>query len=137
MLRAHGLTANAARVAIVVAGAEAAADAAVALHGASPSTRKASLGIMIGDKTCWDRGYGTDAILTILRFAFDEMNLHRVWLQVHDDNARAIACYKKCGFVEEGRLRHDRYRHGTYHDTIEMGILDHEYRTLYSASHLE
>jgi RimJ/RimL family protein N-acetyltransferase len=32
---------------------------------------------MIGDKTCWDRGYGTDAILTLLRFAFDEMNLHR------------------------------------------------------------
>jgi RimJ/RimL family protein N-acetyltransferase len=103
----------------------------VSLGGTNPSSRRAEMGIMIGDKTCWDRGYGTDAIRTILRFGFDEMNLHRIYLHVHDDNARAIACYKKCGFVEEGRLRHDRYRGGAYHDSLVMGILEDEFRSLY------
>jgi ribosomal-protein-alanine N-acetyltransferase len=48
---------------------------------------------MIGDKAFWSRGYGTNAIPTMLRFAFDELNLHRVQLEVHEENARAIACY--------------------------------------------
>ena len=93
--------------------------------------RYAELFITIGEKSCWGRGYGTDAILTLLRFAFDEMNLHRVALEVHEDNARAIACYRKCGFVEEGRLRHDRFRRGEYRDTLVMGVLSHEFRALH------
>jgi RimJ/RimL family protein N-acetyltransferase len=103
----------------------------IGLHAVNGENRKASLGIMIGDKEYWGRGYGTDAILTLLRFAFDEMNLNRVWLEVHDDNARAIACYKKCGFVEEGRLRQDRYKGGAYHDTLVMGVLVDEFRALH------
>jgi RimJ/RimL family protein N-acetyltransferase len=102
----------------------------VGIHDYSAESRKACLGIMIGDKTCWDHGYGTDAILTLLGFAFDEMNLHRVWLEVHADNARAIACYHKCGFLEEGRKRDDRYRGGRYIDTVVMGILEEEFRGL-------
>jgi RimJ/RimL family protein N-acetyltransferase len=102
----------------------------IGLEGISAESRKAVLGIMIGDKTCWNRGFGTDAILALLRFAFDEINLHRVWLEVHADNARAQACYRKCGFVEEGRKRHDRYRGGVYVDTIVMGVLEDEYRAL-------
>ena len=69
----------------------------IGLHGVGAEDRKATLGIMIGAKDCWNQGYGTDAILTLLHFGFDEMNLHRVGLTVHDDNARAIACYRKCG----------------------------------------
>jgi RimJ/RimL family protein N-acetyltransferase len=102
----------------------------VGLHEVKAEDRKAILGIMIGEKDCWSQGYGTDAILTVLRFAFDEMNLNRVELVVHDDNARAIACYRKCGFVEEGRLRQDRYKHGGYHDTLVMGVLADEFRAL-------
>ena len=102
----------------------------IGLHEARPNSRKASLGIMIGDKEHWSRGYGTDAILTLLRFVFEEMNLNRVWLEVHEDNARAIACYRRCGFVEEGRLRQDRYRGGRYLDTLVMGILVDEFQAL-------
>ncbi|HEX5367978.1 MAG TPA: GNAT family protein [Dehalococcoidia bacterium] len=103
----------------------------VALHEVSLLSGKAILGIMIGDKSCWSRGYGTDAIVTLLRFAFDDMNLHRVALEVHEENARAIACYRKCGFVEEGRLRHDRFRRGEYRDTLIMGVLADEFRVLH------
>lgn len=102
----------------------------IGLHDVRPLSTKATLGIMIGDKSCWSQGYGTDAILTLLRFVFDEMNLHRVALEVHEENARAIACYHKCGFVEEGRLRDDRFRRGEYRDTLIMGILASEFRAL-------
>jgi RimJ/RimL family protein N-acetyltransferase len=56
-----------------------------------PEDRKATLGIMIGEKDCWSKGYGTDALMTLLRFAFDEMNLNRVELGVLDQNVRARA----------------------------------------------
>ena len=92
-----------------------------------PEDRKAQLAIMIGDKACWSKGYGTDAILTLLRFAFDEMNLNRVWLSVHDSNERAIACYKKCGFQQEGRLRQERFKDGRYGDVLIMGLLREEF----------
>jgi RimJ/RimL family protein N-acetyltransferase len=65
--------------------------------------------------------------MTMLHNAFEELNLNRVWLEVHDFNARAIACYRKCGFIEEGRLRQDRYRNGEYGDTIVMGLLRDEF----------
>ena len=103
------------------------------LTNTRPEDRKAALGIMIGDKDFWSRGYGTDAVVTLLRFAFDEMNLRRVMLHTDERNARAIACYRKCGFVEEGRLRQDRYAHGRYWDTIVMAVLADEFRALHGS----
>ncbi len=85
--------------------------------------RQAVLGIVIGEKEYWDNGYGTEAITTLLRFAFEEMNLHRVSLRVFDYNQRAIRCYEKCGFMQEGRLRQARFHGGEYHDELVMGIL--------------
>ena len=85
---------------------------------------------MIGEKDCWGRGYGTDAIRALLRFAFREMNLNRVWLTTGENNPRALACYRKCGFREEGHLRQDRYLEGRYWDTILMGILREEFEAL-------
>src|SRR5262245_50367015 len=61
------------------------------LRDGRPEDRKATFGIAIGDKDFWSRGYGTDATLTLLRFAFGEMNLHRIELHVDERNARAVA----------------------------------------------
>lgn len=97
------------------------------IHDASPEHRKGTLGIVIGEKEYWGRGYGTDAVRCLLRLAFQRMNLHRVELTVLDLNERARACYRKCGFVEEGRLRQDRFVDGRYVDTIVMGILREEW----------
>jgi RimJ/RimL family protein N-acetyltransferase len=101
------------------------------LHDGQPENRRASLGIMIGDKDYWSNGYGSDAIITLLRFGFHEMNLNRVWLHVYDFNERAQACYKKVGFVAEGTLRENSYREGRYVDTITMGILRSEFDALH------
>jgi RimJ/RimL family protein N-acetyltransferase len=104
------------------------------LHQLSAEDSKAGLGIMIGDKAYWSNGYGSDAIITLLRFAFDEMNLNRVWLHVYDFNDRAVACYQKCGFQIEGRLRQHNYAEGRYFDSIVMGCLRDEFRALHGSA---
>ena len=87
----------------------------------------AELGIFIGEKQVWGQGYGTDAVLTLLDFAFNEMNLHRIALHVMAFNQRAIRCYEKCGFVLEGTEREVVFRGGRYHDQLIMGILREEF----------
>ena len=102
----------------------------VAFHAINWLNRSAGLGITIGDKSFWGRGYGTDAMRVMMLLGFDKMNLHRLWLHVYDYNQRAIASYERCGFKREGVLRSDRFYRGSYHDTIVMGILESEYRAL-------
>ena len=65
-----------------------------------------------------------------MRFAFEEMNLNRVYLTTDENNSRALACYRKCGFREEGRLRQDRFLEGRYWDTIVMGVLREEFENM-------
>jgi RimJ/RimL family protein N-acetyltransferase len=89
--------------------------------------RHAELGIVIGEKAYWGQGYGSDAVRTLLRFGFEEMNLHRVFLRVYEDNARGIRAYEKCGFRHEGRLREANYRKGRYWDELVMGVLNDEF----------
>ncbi|MEX0785376.1 MAG: GNAT family protein [Dehalococcoidia bacterium] len=101
------------------------------LHRMHSEDRKAGLGVMIGNKEYWGNGYGTDAITTLLRFAFYEQNLNRVWLTVFDDNDRAMACYRKCGFVEEARQRQDVYMEGRYRDVLFMGVLRRDFDALH------
>jgi RimJ/RimL family protein N-acetyltransferase len=104
------------------------------LFDARAEDRKAELGITIGEKDCWSQGYGADAVVTVVRFAFEEMSLLRVWLTTFEFNERAIACYRKAGFHEEARLRQDAFRHGRYWDVLEMGILRDEFEALHSAA---
>jgi RimJ/RimL family protein N-acetyltransferase len=98
----------------------------VGLHRINWKDRNAELGIVIGEKAYWDQGYGGDAICTLLRFAFREINLHRVYLRVDADNARAIRCYEKAGFRLEGALRDNVFRDGVYHDQQMMSVLASE-----------
>jgi len=97
-------------------------------HLVTPEDRATSLGIMIGEQSHWSRGYGTDAMLTFMRFGFEEMNLNRIELTVDAANARARACYRKCGLTDEARLRQHRFAGGAYGDTVLMGILRSEWR---------
>ena len=90
--------------------------------------RKAELGILIGDKTYWDKGYGTDTLRTLLRHAFETLNLNRVSLRVFESNQRAIKVYERVGFIMEGRLREDRFSQGRFEDTLIMGILRDEWK---------
>ena len=89
--------------------------------------RKATLGIIIGSKMHWDKGYGTDTVRTLLRLCFEELNLMRVCLICDQGNLRAKHAYEKCGFHQEGIMRAFRYKNGAYVDGVLMSILQPEW----------
>ncbi len=100
----------------------------VELDGIAWTHGEGWLGIGLGDRAYWDRGYGTDATRLILGFGFTELNLHRISLTVFDYNARAIQVYRRLGFVEEGRAREFLQRDGRRWDMIFMGLLRSEWQ---------
>jgi RimJ/RimL family protein N-acetyltransferase len=89
----------------------------------------AFVGIGIGERELWGKGYGTDAMRVILRYGFSELNLRRVSLDVFEYNPRGIRSYEKAGFVHEGRLRQYLHRSGRRWDLLFMGILREEWLT--------
>jgi len=90
----------------------------------------AQLGIFIGESGEWGKGYGTDAVNAIVDFAFGELRLERVWLEVWTENPRARRAYEKAGFIHEGTLRNDRYEGGSYTSGDLMAILRSEWEAL-------
>lgn len=85
------------------------------------------VGIFIGDKNYWNKGYGTDAMRILIRFIFEQMNINKIKLNVYEFNPRAVRCYEKCGFKKEGTLRQEIFRDGKYYDQYIMSILREEY----------
>jgi len=98
---------------------------ACSLESIDPRNRSAVLGIWIG-KPFWDRGFGTDAVRTLCRFGFRQMNLYRIGLSVYATNQRGVRAYEKVGFKEEGRRRSAQFVGGRFVDVIEMGLLHDE-----------
>jgi RimJ/RimL family protein N-acetyltransferase len=85
------------------------------------------VGIAIGERDFWGKGYGTEAMQLILRFAFTQVNLRRVTLTVFEYNQRGIHSYEKVGFKHEGRQRGRILREGKRWDILFMGILREEW----------
>lgn len=88
--------------------------------------RHAEIGIFIGEKRFWNQGYGREAVETLVRFGFETLNLHRIWLRVYASNKSAIRCYENAGFKHEGRMREAFYKDGIYIDILIMSILENE-----------
>ncbi len=91
------------------------------------TSRSAEIGISIYNPEYWGKGYGAESLDLLLRFAFLDLNLNRVELEVFDFNKRAYKCYVKVGFKESGRKRKARFIEGKYHDCIIMDILREEW----------
>lgn len=102
----------------------------IGLEVVSWSGRDAFVGLGIGETEYWSKGYGTDVMNLILRYAFTEINLKRVTLTVFEYNPRAIRSYEKAGFQHEGRLRRLLNREGRRWDELFMGILREEWLEL-------
>jgi len=90
--------------------------------------RVGEVGILIGEKHLWNQGYGTEAMLLLLRHGFNTLNLNRIALDVYENNPRAIRSYEKAGFVNEGRKRQAMYKDGKYIDVLQMSVLREEWK---------
>ena len=96
------------------------------LHGVDEHDRRARYAVGLLDSSRLGMGLGSEVTRTVLGYAFDELGLHRVDLRVLAYNTRAIRCYERCGFVEEGREREAAFVDGHWHDDVIMGILQSE-----------
>lgn len=104
------------------------------LHDIDQIDATAEIGIFIGDKASWNKGYGREAMRLLLGYGFDYLSLRNIMLRVFAFNARAIASYRGLGFSEIGRRRSAVKREGTEHDVILMDILDTEFRERYGVT---
>jgi len=103
----------------------------VALGNIDYVNRNAMFSIFIYDKQYRGRGLGLEATHLILDFAFDRLNLHKVYLRTSEEFAAAIKMYEKMGFVKEGVMREQSYFAGKYRDKILYSMLENEYRRHY------
>lgn len=99
--------------------------------------RKATLGIFIGEKSCWNIGIGTEATKLLLDFGFSIINLNNIMLEVYSFNERAIRAYKKCGFKEIGRRRNSILLGDREYDEVYMDILSKDFKGFIVDSILE
>jgi len=98
--------------------------------------RKAEVGIFIGDKDYWNKGYGSEALSLLIDYGFNILNLNNIMLEVFSYNERAINSYKKVGFREIGRRREAIIIAGEKHDEIYMDILANEYKSVFIKNYL-
>jgi diamine N-acetyltransferase len=90
-------------------------------------TRSTEVGLFIGEKSCWNKGYGTEVMRLLLHHGFGTLNLNRIFLRVDAQNQGGIRAYVKAGFIHEARLRESDFRDGKYCDELIMSVLHSEW----------
>jgi len=99
----------------------------IALDNINYINRTAELSVIIGDKSCWNKGYGKQAARLICDHGFLALNLNRVACGTFEDNVGMRKLAECLGMAEEGRRRKAVYKLGRYVDIIEYGMLRSEY----------
>lgn len=87
----------------------------------------ATLGIMIGNKEFWGKGYGTEAIKLVLDYAFKRLNLHKVTAGIAAIHQASIKAFEEAGFEIEGQLKSQFFLDGKYYDSLYLGITGEDY----------
>lgn len=93
-----------------------------------PDWRTTDLSIILGERSAWRQGYGSEAIRLLLDYAFGFLNMHRVAIGVVGFNTAALRFYEKAGFQREGVQREGYFHNHHYHDFVMMSILEDEFR---------
>lgn len=85
--------------------------------------RLADVGILIGEKEHWGKGYATEAIRLIVDYGFGKLNLHKLTAGCYDVNQASIKIFQKAGFSIEGTRKQHYYCDGTYVDAVLLGFV--------------
>lgn len=92
--------------------------------------RSARGGTFIGERECWGQGYGFEGRLLILKHAFLDWGLERVWAHIHVSNSSSLRMHTKCGYEREGLLRKASFKNGRFEDIIVLAVLREEFEEL-------
>jgi RimJ/RimL family protein N-acetyltransferase len=103
------------------------------LHDINWKDRVATTGAMIGEKSFWGKGYGTDAKMALLNYAFNTLGLRKVMSRVFAFNKRSLAYSLHCGYKIEGRLSRQRFAYGRYWDEIILGLFKSQWLPYWDA----
>ena len=99
----------------------------IGLHKIDFKNGTAMTGALIGEKEYWGKGYGTDAKMLVLEYAFNELGLRKVCSHAYEFNERSIAYSMHCGYKTEGRLRKQVFKRGRHWDVVVLGVLRDEW----------
>jgi len=94
----------------------------IGLNNFRPRDEMASLYIFVGDRDVRGKGYGIDALMALIAYGFDALNLRKIELWTLAHNERAIRMYKSAGFVEDGRIPERSYKEDRWADHLVMSI---------------
>lgn len=92
------------------------------IHNISTKNGTCNLGMMLGDKTTWGKGYGQDTYNTAIDYAFTKLGIRKIWEMANADNVASLSMCRKAGFQEEGRLKDQVFSGGKYVDKILLGL---------------
>lgn len=109
----------------------------VTINDINRHSQHAMLSIGLRDRSLLGKGYGRDALRTVLRWAFRVHHLHRIELATWATNERAIRAYRAAGFEEEGRLRDGVWLDGRYVDVVVMGAIAPDWLARYDMPPME
>lgn len=98
----------------------------VYIRDIDPVHKKGEYGIFIGEDEARGQGFGTEAAKLMIRYAFEKLGLHKLFLRVFADNPCAIRSYEKAGFEKEAYLRDEVFLDGNYRDMLLMAVLAKE-----------
>lgn len=101
----------------------------VGLYSINHQIHSAEFRIIIGEKSYWGKGIGSECARWVIGYAFRSLNMNKVWLGVNEENLGAVKSYEKAGFIHEGRLRQEIYRNNRYYDAVKMSLLKSEWET--------
>ncbi|MSQ14811.1 MAG: N-acetyltransferase [Dehalococcoidia bacterium] len=98
------------------------------LFNISHQHQTAEYGIMIGEKDCWGKGYGTEVTALMLEYGYTALSLHNIMLKAYSFNERGLRAYTRAGFREIGRRREARRLAGASFDEVYMDCLASEFK---------
>ena len=103
------------------------------LHRIHSIDGTACTGSFIGRKDLWKQGYGSETKMILLDYAFNTLNLRKIWSQVYASNPRSKGHLEKCGYREEARLKKHIYRNGEYLDVFQLAVFKEDFLPLWEA----
>jgi len=90
--------------------------------------KKVELDIIIGAEENLSKGYGSDALRTLIKYLFDNFDINKIWITARTNNPRAIKAYEKVGFKREGLLRQESFFDDQFVDCVRFAILKAEFK---------